>query len=94
VSNPAFSIASTQVSLVVESIDLLGRLLMVYLIFLVVAALIARILSQAFRLPVTQGRVLAFSFGTRNSFVVSRLSQFDDKSAAGNFFELHERFKV
>jgi arsenite transporter len=69
-----FSIAATQVNLVMQSIDLLGRLLVVYSIFLVVAALMARILSQAFGLPLTQGRVLAFSFGTRNSFVVLPLA--------------------
>ncbi len=65
-----FSIAATQVHIVMGSIWLLSHLLLVYLAFLIIAAFIARVLANFFNLPVSQGRVLAFSLGTRNSFVV------------------------
>ncbi|MFN3585898.1 MAG: arsenic resistance protein, partial [Moraxellaceae bacterium] len=41
-----------------------------FMVFLVLAALLARVLAKLLRLPVDQARTLAFSFGTRNSFVV------------------------
>ncbi len=50
-----FFIAATQVSLVMASIGLLGQLLTVFVAFLVVAAVIARILARLFRLPPSQG---------------------------------------
>lgn len=65
-----FTIAATQVHIVLDAGRLLGHLLVLYVIFLVLAALLARLWGQLFRLPALQGRVLAFSFGTRNSFVV------------------------
>lgn len=49
--------------------DLLG-VIPVYLLFLVAAVALARGLARAFALPGEQGRTLAFSLGTRNSFVV------------------------
>jgi arsenite transporter len=45
-----------------------------FLIFLMSAALLSKILSQIVGLPVRQGRVLAFSLGSRNSFVVLPLA--------------------
>lgn len=41
-----------------------------FVFYLLLAALIAKGLSRLLRLPLDQGRTLAFSFGTRNSFVV------------------------
>lgn len=41
-----------------------------FVAFLIAAAVLARVIGTLFRLPPTQGRVLAFSLGTRNSFVV------------------------
>jgi ACR3 family arsenite efflux pump ArsB len=41
-----------------------------FVAFLLLAALAAKALAHAFRLPQAQGRTLAFSLGTRNSFVV------------------------
>ncbi|MEP3165213.1 MAG: arsenic resistance protein, partial [Marinobacter sp.] len=38
--------------------------------YLLAAALVGKLLSNAFRLPGARGRTLTFSFGTRNSFVV------------------------
>ncbi|CAG0961064.1 Arsenical-resistance protein Acr3 [Methylophilaceae bacterium] len=67
-------IAATQVGLVASSIGSLGRLLPVFVIFLAAAGIIALILAQMFKLPPSQGRVLAFSLGTRNSFVVLPLA--------------------
>ncbi len=69
-----FLIAATQVGLVLGSVPLFGRLLAIFAAFLLIAAALARLLARLFRLPTAQGRVLAFSFGTRNSFVVVPLA--------------------
>lgn len=69
-----FIIAASQVTTVMGSVTLLGRVFLVYGAFLVIAAFIALVLGNLFRLPPAQGRVLAFSFGTRNSFVVLPLA--------------------
>jgi ACR3 family arsenite transporter len=67
-------IAATQVGLVTSSIGSLARLLPVFVIYLILAGIIAFILARIFKLPPSQGRVLAFSLGTRNSFVVLPLA--------------------
>jgi len=67
-------IAATQVHVVMDSIGILGHLLLVFVAFLLLAGLMARLLACQFRLPPSQGRVLAFSLGTRNSFVVLPLA--------------------
>jgi ACR3 family arsenite efflux pump ArsB len=67
-------IAATQVRVVMGSIGILGHLLLVFAAFLLLAGLIARLLARQFGLPPSQGRVLAFSLGTRNSFVVLPLA--------------------
>lgn len=65
-----FLIAGAQVGAVVAAIhDLLG-VLSVFVAFLMLAAFLAKALAQALGLPESQGRTLAFSLGTRNSFVV------------------------
>ncbi|MEH6498916.1 MAG: arsenic resistance protein [Pseudoalteromonas distincta] len=46
----------------------------VFVLFLLAAGLLARGLTQAFQLSMPAGRTLAFSFGTRNSFVVLPLA--------------------
>lgn len=69
-----FSIAATQVGIVLESTEFLHQLLVIFVAFLVIAGLLARGLALFFRLPADQGRVLAFSLGTRNSFVVLPLA--------------------
>ncbi|MCG6657469.1 arsenic resistance protein [Halomonas campisalis] len=69
-----FTVAAGQVAQVTASVALLPRLALVFVAFLVAAALLARLLAWAFRLPVAQGRTLAFSFGSRNSFVVLPLA--------------------
>lgn len=69
-----FVIAASQVRLVMESGPWLRHLLIVFTVFLVLAGAAARLLGSLFRLPPRQGRVLAFSLGTRNSFVVLPLA--------------------
>ncbi|MCS7062004.1 MAG: arsenic resistance protein, partial [Anaerolineae bacterium] len=69
-----FIIAATQAHVVIASIGLLEELLALFVGFLVMAGTLARILSGLFKLPPARGRALAFSFGTRNSFVVLPLA--------------------
>ncbi len=65
-----FLIVGAQVGAVVEALSLLSKVVPVFVAFLVLAALLAKVLALALRLPNDQGRTLAFSLGTRNSFVV------------------------
>lgn len=69
-----FIIAASQVHLVAGSVAWLSPLLLIFSAFLVVAGVVARLFAALFRLPIRQGRALAFSFGTRNSFVVLPLA--------------------
>lgn len=69
-----FMIAGAQVGTVVGAIDELPRMVPVFVLFLVAAALLAKGLAMQLHLPVEQGRTLAFSMGTRNSFVVLPLA--------------------
>ncbi|MFN3714314.1 MAG: arsenic resistance protein [Alcanivoracaceae bacterium] len=63
-------IATTQISAVRGAMNLLPLLVPLFTAFLIFAALIAWGLSRWMKLPAIQGRTLAFSLGTRNSFVV------------------------
>jgi arsenite transporter len=65
-----FLIAGAQVVTVRNAGPVLLTVLPVFAGFLLTAALIARLLSRVLRLSMDSGRTLAFSFGTRNSFVV------------------------
>ncbi len=65
-----FLIAGAQVGAVLNAGPVLLTVLPVFAGFLLAAALIARLLTRVLRLPMDSGRTLAFSFGTRNSFVV------------------------
>ncbi|WP_340148285.1 arsenic resistance protein [Billgrantia montanilacus] len=69
-----FTVAAGQVGQVTGSLALLPRLALLFVAFLLAALLLARLLATAFRLPPAQGRVLAFSFGSRNSFVILPLA--------------------
>lgn len=69
-----FSIAAAQVNVVVGSLAILPGLLLIFAAFLVIAGLLSVVLSRLFTLPAGQGRVLAFSLGSRNSFVVLPLA--------------------
>jgi arsenite transporter len=65
-----FIIAASKVNLVTGSASMLSHLLVVFVSFLVVAGVAAKVVALFLRLPAEQGRALAFSFGTRNSFFV------------------------
>lgn len=65
-----FLIAVAQVGTVRDAGPVLLTVLPVFVGFLLVAALLASGLARWLRLPVDAGRTLAFSLGTRNSFVV------------------------
>ena len=65
-----FLIAGAQVGTVLGAGSVLLAVLPVFVGFLLVAALLARGLTQWLQLPLDTGRTLAYSFGTRNSFVV------------------------
>ena len=65
-----FLIAGAQVGAVRNALGLLPLIVPLFVAFLLLAALIAKGLARLMRLPADQGRTLAFSFGTRNSFVV------------------------
>jgi ACR3 family arsenite transporter len=65
-----FLIAGAQVGAVRGALGLLPVIVPLFVVLLLLAALIAKGLARLMRLPVDQGRTLAFSLGTRNSFVV------------------------
>lgn len=65
-----FLIAGAQIGAVRDALGLLPIVVPLFAVFLLLAALIAKALARAMKLPNTQGRTLAFSLGTRNSFVV------------------------
>ncbi|WP_355661858.1 arsenic resistance protein [Halomonas salifodinae] len=69
-----FLVAAGQVGVVSDHSGLLLGLVPLFAAFLGVALGLAWLLSRAFRLPAAQGRVLAFGFGSRNSFVVLPLA--------------------
>jgi arsenite transporter len=69
-----FLIAAAHVGVVRDSGAILLNVLPVFIGFALGAALIARLLMHGLQLPVTTGRTLAFSLGTRNSFVVLPLA--------------------
>lgn len=65
-----FLIAGAQVRAVHGALGVLPLVVPLFTLFLALAAIIAKALARLFGLPVDQGRTLAFSLGTRNSFVV------------------------
>lgn len=71
-----FMVAASQVDLVrgAMSWPVLLTLVVVFVVFLVAAGLLGRVLATAVSLDSKRGRVLSFSFGTRNSFVVLPLA--------------------
>jgi ACR3 family arsenite transporter len=65
-----FLIAGAQVGAAYDALELLPAVVPLFVVFLLLAAVAARALARFFQLPAAQGRTLAFSLGTRNSFVV------------------------
>jgi arsenite transporter len=65
-----FTIAASQVSVVLDGRDVLPRLVLVYVAFLAAAAALGLALARLLGLEPGAARALVFSMGTRNSFVV------------------------
>ncbi|WP_302141370.1 arsenic resistance protein [Halomonas alkalicola] len=65
-----FLIAASQVSLVAGLTGVLAQVLLIFVAYLALAALLGWLLGHGFGLPPASARTLTFSFGTRNSFVV------------------------
>lgn len=69
-----FSIAAAQVHVVIGSLGILPSLFAIFFAFLLIAGFLSVALSKIFSLPTNQSRALAFSLGSRNSFVVLPLA--------------------
>ena len=67
-------IAAAQMRVVRDALPILAQVFWVYLGFLLGAALLGWALTRLFGQPVAASRTLAFSLGTRNSFVVLLLA--------------------
>ena len=65
-----FMIAASQVHTVLELSEVLAQVVFIFIGFLLFAALLGKGLGKLFALPTASARTLAFSFGTRNSFVM------------------------
>lgn len=65
-----FLIAGAQVGAVRAALGLLVTVVPLFVLYLALAALIAKTLAHLLKLPTAQARTLTFSLGTRNSFLV------------------------
>lgn len=65
-----FMIAASQVNTVFGLSQVLVQVVFIFIGFLLFAALLGKGLGKLFKLPTASARTLAFSFGTRNSFVM------------------------
>ncbi|MGQ7261475.1 arsenic resistance protein [Vreelandella sp. V005] len=65
-----FMIAASQVNTVLGLSQVLAQVVFIFIAFLIFAALLGKGLGKLFALPTASARTLAFSFGTRNSFVM------------------------
>lgn len=63
-------IAATQVNSVLSLSHVMVQVVFIFAGYLVVAAMLGKLLGKLFKLPNTSARTLVFSFGTRNSFVM------------------------
>lgn len=69
-----FLIAYSQSYVLYEATSILWYPVAAFILFLIVAVLLSKAGAKFLNLPAEQGRVLAFSFGSRNSFVVLPLA--------------------
>lgn len=69
-----FVIVLSQVGVVAASVTLLARLVPIFVGFLLIVVLLSWLMARLLRLEPLRARVLAFSFGTRNSFMVLPLA--------------------
>lgn len=74
VATVVFLIAASQVSIVSDAAAVLGRLGVVFVLFLVAALAVGRVMASVAGLEARRARSLIFSAGTRNSFVVLPLA--------------------
>jgi len=65
-----FVIAASQVNSVLALSHVLLQVVFIFIGFLVIAGILGKALGVLFNLPPASARTLAFSFGTRNSFVM------------------------
>lgn len=65
-----FLIAGVQAHAAWDAFGSLAGVVPVFVVFLLLSGAITKVLARLMRLPRDQGRTLAFSLGTRNSFVV------------------------
>ncbi|MGE6605736.1 hypothetical protein ACQKE4_04355 [Halomonas sp. NPDC076908] len=65
-----FMIAASQVNSIVGLSHVLAQVVFIFISFLIFAAMLGKGLGKLFKLPTASARTLAFSFGTRNSFVM------------------------
>ncbi|RUR55107.1 arsenic resistance protein [Vreelandella populi] len=65
-----FIIAASQVNSLSGLYQVMAQVVLIFVGFLVFAGWLGKLLGKLFRLPVASARTLAFSFGTRNSFVM------------------------
>lgn len=69
-----FLISASQSHVLSEATSVLWYPAICFVGFLIITAMLAKALSKTVNLPIRQARVLAFSFGSRNSFVVLPLA--------------------
>ncbi len=67
-------IVASQLDTVLGAARDLAWVTLIFVAFALLAALLARVMAGGGRLPCSEGRVLAFSFSTRNSFMVLPLA--------------------
>ncbi|MBP5978819.1 MAG: arsenic resistance protein [Halomonas sp.] len=65
-----FIIAASQINNLNGLYQVMAQVVLIFIGFLVFAGWLGKLLGKLFRLPVASARTLAFSFGTRNSFVM------------------------
>lgn len=65
-----FIIVVSQINKLYSSFDFINQAIPVYIAYMAIVPLLARVVSRLFRLETQAGRALIFSAGTRNSLVV------------------------
>jgi ACR3 family arsenite efflux pump ArsB len=69
-----FLVVTTQVGRIEEHLSLVANAVPIYIAFMAIMPILARLVACAFRLDTQAGRALIFSAGTRNSLVVLPLA--------------------
>ncbi|WP_346797293.1 arsenic resistance protein [Halomonas sp. Bachu 37] len=67
-------VAATQVAMMNGILTMLGPVLLVFVLYLLLAVGVGKLLARCWRLPLGRARTLVFSLSTRNSFVVLPLA--------------------